>query len=104
MKGAISGIDTGQNRLYSIDTHQEYEASPNIFVTGTLQLFSHYVYCLLNLGYTLSYITHYVAIHLCFYPKYIYCNTPRLSLEVTMLRIISDPKITHDTGLTHKKL
>lgn len=67
VKVATCGFGTGQNYMYAYSTHHESEASPDV-ITGTLQLFSHDVYCVLDLGSTLSYVTPYIAVYFGFDP------------------------------------
>ena len=52
--------DRPQNRTYAIGDLQNSEASPDV-VTGTLSIFSHIVYALIDPGYTLSYVTPLIA-------------------------------------------
>ncbi|PHT97936.1 hypothetical protein BC332_33142 [Capsicum chinense] len=67
-KCSTSGIDTGRNYLYALATFQESKASPDI-VTDILKLFYYVLYCLLDLGSTLSYVTLYVIVHFGFVPN-----------------------------------
>jgi len=48
-KGTTSITDTGQNLLYSLTTHQEFETSPDV-VISKLKLLSYDVYYLLDPG------------------------------------------------------
>ncbi|KAK4708837.1 hypothetical protein R3W88_029762 [Solanum pinnatisectum] len=59
-RGATSGTSGGTNCLYSINSHQEQEDSPDV-VTGMIQVFDFTVYDLLELGTSLSFVTPYVA-------------------------------------------
>lgn len=61
LKGAPSSSSTGQNRLYNFTTRLEFEVSPDV-VTIMLKLFSFDVYCLLNSGSTVSYVTPYMVV------------------------------------------
>ncbi|KAH0748200.1 hypothetical protein KY290_027432 [Solanum tuberosum] len=59
VRGAVSSSGV-QNRTYALGSRQNLEASPDV-VTGTLFIFSHNVYALIDPGSTLSYITPLVA-------------------------------------------
>lgn len=61
-KGVTSGIGTGWNHFYAFSTNQESESSPGAII-DTLQLLTPKMYCLLNVGSTLSYVTLYVSLH-----------------------------------------
>ncbi|XP_070041052.1 uncharacterized protein [Nicotiana tomentosiformis] len=50
----------GPNRFYAMRRHQDSEASPDV-VTGILTVQSHDVYGRIDPGFTLSYVTPYVA-------------------------------------------
>lgn len=52
-KGATLGTKNGKNHLYALFSHQEFEASHSV-ITGTLQLFPHNVYVLMDTSSTLS--------------------------------------------------
>jgi len=54
---SFSGV---QNRTYALGGRQNWEASPDV-VTGTLSIFSHIVYVLIDPGSTLSYVTPLIA-------------------------------------------
>ncbi|XP_049351862.1 uncharacterized protein LOC125816315 [Solanum verrucosum] len=54
---SFSGV---QNRTYALGNRQNLEASPDV-VTGTLSIFSHIVYALIDPGSTLSYVTPLIA-------------------------------------------
>ena len=58
-RGAASSSGV-QNRTYALGSRQNLEASPDV-VTGTLSIFSHNAYVLIDPGSTLSYITPLVA-------------------------------------------
>ena len=55
VKGATSSSGV-QNRTYALVDRQNSEASPYV-VTGTLTIFSHNVYALIDPGSTLPYAT-----------------------------------------------
>ena len=59
-RGRGSGSGAGPNRMYALAGRQDSEASPDV-VTGTLSIFSHDVYALIDPGATLSYVTPFVA-------------------------------------------
>lgn len=61
-KGATYGFFTGWNCHYAFTTHQEPKTSLNFFI-GMLKLFSHGMYCLLDLGLSLYYVTLFVAVY-----------------------------------------
>ena len=52
-----------QNRTYALGDQQNLEASPDV-VTGTLSIFSHIVYALIDRGSTLSYVSPLIAAEL----------------------------------------
>jgi len=58
-RGAASSSGV-QNRTYALGDRQNLEASPDV-VTGTLSIFSHIVYVLIDPGSTLSYVTPLIA-------------------------------------------
>ncbi|KAH0681196.1 hypothetical protein KY284_022281 [Solanum tuberosum] len=58
-RGAASSSGV-QNRTYALGGRQNWEASPDV-VTGTLSIFSHIVYVLIDPGSTLSYVTPLIA-------------------------------------------
>ncbi|XP_047260772.1 uncharacterized protein LOC124894066 [Capsicum annuum] len=59
IRGAASS-SVAPNRTYALGTRQNLEASPDV-VIGTLSIFSHKAYALIDPGSTLSYITPLVA-------------------------------------------
>ncbi|XP_047260856.1 uncharacterized protein LOC124894157 [Capsicum annuum] len=59
IRGTASS-SVAQNRTYALGTRQNLEASPDV-VIGTLSIFSHKAYALIDPGSTLSYITPLVA-------------------------------------------
>lgn len=59
IRGAASS-SVAQNCTYALGTRQNLEASPDV-VIGTLSIFSHKVYALIDPGSTLSYFTPLVA-------------------------------------------
>lgn len=50
---SISSTDIGRNCLYAFTTRQDSEESPDV-VIDILRVLSHDLYCLLDLGFTLS--------------------------------------------------
>ena len=59
-----SSFGSGQNSRYSLIGRQDSESSPDV-VTGTLIVFSHCLYSLIDPGSTLSYVTPFIAGKLC---------------------------------------
>ncbi|XP_049391587.1 uncharacterized protein LOC125856027 [Solanum stenotomum] len=59
VRGAASSCGV-QNRTYALGNRQNLEASPDV-VTGTLSIFSHIVYALIDPRSTLSYVTPLIA-------------------------------------------
>uniref|UniRef100_M1D8D1 Gag-pol polyprotein n=1 Tax=Solanum tuberosum TaxID=4113 RepID=M1D8D1_SOLTU len=63
-----SSSGSGQNRTYSLAGWQVSESSPDV-VTGALIVCFHYVYALIDLGSTLSYVAPFIAGKLCIVAK-----------------------------------
>lgn len=82
---SVSGISVGRNRLYTLSTRQNSRASPDV-VTGMLRLFSHNVYCLLDLMSSLSNVAPYVSLHL-------YCGPESLSVPFSVSTLVEDSMV-----------
>ncbi|XP_070045259.1 uncharacterized protein [Nicotiana tomentosiformis] len=69
-RGGIKSLG-GPSRFYAMRRRQNLEASPDV-VTGILTVQSHDVYALIDPGFTLSYVTPYVAMEFVMEPEQLY--------------------------------
>ncbi|KAG5600328.1 hypothetical protein H5410_031698 [Solanum commersonii] len=88
-RGATSGTNSGENRLYAITSRQEQENSPDV-VTGLIKVFTLDVYTLLNAGANLFFVTPYVANNFDVLPEKLcepFCVSTPVGTRVVRFRI-----------------